>query len=183
MAARDRELAAEDRRQAALDRQAAAEEIARQGIDHLTGALRRHAGLMAMQRELHRTARSGDPLVAAFVDVDGLKRVNDTQGHAAGDALLEAVARCVTAQLHSDDLIARYGGDEFVCTIAGVGLDAVEDRFAVIAEQLSVALPGATMSVGLAEREPDEPLDHLIERADAVLRSSKRATHRPSPAP
>jgi diguanylate cyclase (GGDEF)-like protein len=175
MAARDREHAAEDRRQAALDRKAAAEELARQGIDHLTGTMRRQAGVAAMQREVDRTARTHDRLVAAFIDVDGLKAVNDDKGHAAGDELLQAVARCVKEQLRSYDLIARYGGDEFVCTISGYEIDGVRERFEVINEQLSLVLPGATISVGLAEREPDEPLKHLIDRADAVLRSSKKS--------
>lgn len=173
-AARDRQHAAADRRQAAIDRQAAAAEIAGHGIDHLTGTLRRQVGLAAMQRELDRIARTHDPLVAAFVDVDGLKALNDTKGHRAGDELLQAVARCIKEQLRSYDLIARYGGDEFVCTITGQAMDGVSDRFGIIAEQLSRTLPGAAISVGLAERQPEEPLDHLIDRADAVLRAIRQ---------
>ena len=174
-AARDRRNAAEDRRQAAQDRAAAAEEIAGHGIDHLTTALRRQVGLAAMQRELDRTARTKDHLVAAFIDVDGLKTVNDATGHAAGDELLKAVACCVKEQLRSYDLITRYGGDEFVCTICGHDVAGVRERFDVIAEQLLLSVPGATISVGLAEREPGETLDQLIGRADMALRSSKRS--------
>ena len=175
MAARDRELAAEDRRQAAIDRSVAAEEIAGHGIDHLTGTLRRQVGAAAMQRELERSARAKERLVAAFIDVDGLKRVNDAEGHAAGDELLRAVAACVKEQLRSYDLIARYGGDEFVCTISGHEMECVRDRFGVIAQRLAASVPGAAISVGLVEREPGEPLDHLIARADAVLRSLKKS--------
>ena len=118
-AARDRERAAEDRRQAARDRRAAAEELAREGVDHLTGALRRRVGLGAIQREIDRTRRTGERLVVAFVDVDGLKTVNDTEGHAAGDELLREVARSITQHLRSYDVIARFGGDEFVCSLSG----------------------------------------------------------------
>ena len=175
MAARDRELSAGDRRQAALDRTAAAEEIAGHGIDHLTGTLRRQVGIAAMQREFDRSARAKQRLIAAFIDVDGLKRVNDGDGHAAGDQLLQAVAHCVKEQLRSYDLIARYGGDEFVCTISGHDMQGVRARFGVIAERLASVLPGAAISVGLAERRPEEPLDDLIARADAVLRSLKKA--------
>ena len=79
-AAADRERAAHDRRQAARDRAAAAEELALEGVDHLTGTLRRRAGLSAIQREIDRTRRTGERLVVAFIDVDGLKHVNDTRG-------------------------------------------------------------------------------------------------------
>ena len=177
-AARDRREAAEDRRQAGVDREVAAREIARQGIDQLTGTLRRQAGRAAIQREMDRTARSKDRLVAAFIDVDGLKSVNDALGHTAGDELLQAVARCAKDQLRSYDLIARYGGDEFVCTISGHEMTGVRDRFTAIEGQLSDSLPGATISVGFAEREPGESLDHLIDRADAMLRSSKQSRRR-----
>ena len=87
-AAHDRELAAEDREQAAHDRSVAADELAAEGIDDLTGAMLRRVGLGAIQREMDRTQRSGEGLVVAYVDVDGLKAVNDTAGHMAGDALL-----------------------------------------------------------------------------------------------
>lgn len=174
-AARDREHAAEDRRRAAHDREAAAEEVANQGIDYLTGTLRRQVGLAAMQRELERTARAKEALVVAFIDVVGLKTVNDESGHRAGDALLEAVARCIREGLRSYDLIARYGGDEFVCTITGHELDGVRRRFEIISEQLGVDTPGAAITVGLAQREPDESLDHAIDRADEILRSIRRA--------
>ena len=79
-AARDRERAAEDRRLAARDRAAAAGELALEGADYLTGALRRRVGLAAIQRELDRTRRTGERLVVAFVDVNGLKAINDKQG-------------------------------------------------------------------------------------------------------
>ena len=68
----------------------AADELAAEGIDDLTGAMLRRVGLGAIQREMDRTQRSGEMLVVAYVDVDGLKAVNDNAGHMAGDALLTA---------------------------------------------------------------------------------------------
>lgn len=174
-AARDRAAAAEDRQQAALDRAEAAAEIAGQGVDHLTGTLRRQVGLAAMQREMDRAARAAEVLVLAFIDVDGLKTVNDTQGHSAGDNLLRAVAGCVREQMRSYDLIARYGGDEFVCTITGHELAGVRARFDIVADELAGAVPGAKITVGFAERQPDEALDHLINRADRILRGIRLA--------
>jgi diguanylate cyclase (GGDEF)-like protein len=175
-AARDRELAAQDRRRAALDRRAAAEELALEGVDHLTGVLRRRVGLDAIQREMDRTQRRGERLVIAFVDVDGLKRLNDTNGHQAGDELLRVVARSISQHLRSYDVIARYGGDEFVCSLAGQDAPGARERFGEIRARLTAAANGATISVGLAERRDDESLDELIRRADAAMIEARRKT-------
>ena len=126
-AARDRERAAEDRRLAARDRAAAAGELALEGADYLTGALRRRVGLAAIQRELDRTSRTGERLVVAFVDVDGLKAINDKRGHAAGDDRLRAVAQAIMQHLRSYDVIVRFGGDEFVCSLSGQDAGGARD--------------------------------------------------------
>lgn len=175
-AARDRNQAAQDRRQAARDRAAAAAELAVEGVDHLTGALRRGVGLAAMQRELDRTDRSGEGLVMAFVDVVGLKLLNDNEGHAAGDDLLRRVAQAISEHLRRYDLVARYGGDEFVCTLTGLDTDAARERFAQIARRLEAGggRP-AELTVGLAERVGDELLDDLIRRADMAMLEARRA--------
>ena len=66
------------------------------------------------EREMDRTLRSGEGLVVAYIDVDGLKAVNDTAGHTAGDTLLSSVADSITHDLRSYDVICRFGGDEFL---------------------------------------------------------------------
>ena len=91
-ATRDRELAARDREQAASDREYAS-------TDELTGARRRGVGLEDLDNEMNRAWRQGDSLRVAYVDVDGLKSVNDTQGYAAGDALLLSVADGIRRQM------------------------------------------------------------------------------------
>jgi predicted signal transduction protein with EAL and GGDEF domain len=106
----DRLAAANDRRQAALERQAAARERALADYDELSGALRRGAGLLALQHEIDRCPSTGEPLVLGFLDVDGLKSVNDTQGHAAGDSLLRHVVGSLRASLRSYDIVVRFGG-------------------------------------------------------------------------
>ncbi len=177
-AARDRERAADDRRQAALDRVAAAEELAREGADHLTGALRRRVGLAAIQREMDRTKRTHERLVVAFVDVNGLKAVNDTHGHAAGDELLRDVAASIVQHLRSYDVIVRYGGDEFVCSLTGQDTAGARRRFEQIAAHLTRTANDSTFTVGLAERQPEDSLDDLVRRADAAMIGSRRHAQR-----
>lgn len=168
-AARDRHQAAVDRRHAGTDRAAMSEALAKEGVDDLTETLLRGPGLVAMQRELDRTARSQEPLVVAFVDVDGLKATNDTQGHPAGDDVLRAVARCITQRLRNYDVLTRYGGDEFVCSLTGQDASGVRRRFERIAEDVEESTDGHTITVGLAERAADESLDELIDRADQAM--------------
>jgi diguanylate cyclase (GGDEF)-like protein len=167
-AAHDRDLARRDREQAALDRARAAEELASEGVDYLTGALRRRIGVAAMARELDRARRTGDPLVVAFVDVDGLKTVNDERGHGAGDELLRGVVACIYRSLRPYDVVMRYGGDEFVCLLSGQGLTGARARFDRIAAEIAEGHDGASVTVGLAEG-PGASLDELITRADDAM--------------
>ena len=168
-AALDREQSAADRAQAAADRRAAADELALEGLDHLTGALGRRVGLAAIGRELDRAGRVETPLVLAFVDVDGLKAINDSHGHPAGDQALRDIASCIAADLRSYDLFVRFGGDEFICVLSGQHENGVRQRFDLIAARLAKVSAGQTFSVGLAERQPDEPLHELIARADIAM--------------
>ena len=113
-AASDRTQAADDRAAASADRALAAQDRAAASIDVLTGAHRRDAGMLELERELARAKREGESTALAFVDVDDLKRTNDSLGHAAGDQLIRETAYSIRAHLRSYDLIIRYGGDEFV---------------------------------------------------------------------
>jgi diguanylate cyclase (GGDEF)-like protein len=172
-AAADRASAARDRQRAALDRAASAEELALEGTDHLTGALRRRVGLAAIQREMDRTARSGEPLVVAFIDIDGLKPVNDAHGHAAGDELLRETVHRIREHLRSYDVITRFGGDEFVCSISGQTAGAVRERFDKISVRPQRGPAPATFTVGLAERREGDTLDELVARADQAMCSAR----------
>jgi diguanylate cyclase (GGDEF)-like protein len=138
-------------------------------VDDLTGALRRGAGLSGIEREIDRARRTSTPLVVAFVDVVGLKAVNDTYGHAAGDLLLRDVANALKLGLRSYDLIARYGGDEFVCALPGIDMDAAHERFAEVKRELTERKPPAAVRVGLAALEASDQLDDLLLRADEAL--------------
>lgn len=174
-AKRDRIAAAFDRDMAAHDRTAAAEHLKTTGFDNLTGALRREVGLDAIQREMRRNSRDGRSLVVAFVDVDGLKRTNDERGHAAGDQLLRDVAGHIHSALRSYDVIARYGGDEFVCALSG-DLPRARERFDQIGHKLRHATGGSTITVGLAEMQPGDSLDDLVVRADHDMLGQRALT-------
>jgi diguanylate cyclase (GGDEF)-like protein len=173
-AARDRRLAAHDRRLAAHDRRLAARDREQAGLDGLTGALRRERGVMDLQREIDRARRSDGRLVLAFVDVDGLKTVNDGYGHAAGDQLLRDVAAALLNGLRSYDLVVRHGGDEFVCALPGTDLDGAQRRFAEVATKLAEKNPRASVSTGLAELADADTLEELTARADAALNAGRR---------
>lgn len=168
-AARDRRHAATDREHAAADRRDARAELKRAHTDVLTGAYRRGAGEIALQVELDRAQRCGEGLVMAFVDVDGLKGTNDRDGHAAGDARLRDVVDAMRSRLRSYEPIVRYGGDEFLCSIAGADLPAVRVRFDEMGAVLRERDHPGSVSVGLAEMRPDDTLDDLINRADDAL--------------
>jgi diguanylate cyclase (GGDEF)-like protein len=142
--------------------------------DDLTGALRRSAGLAALQREIDRSRRSGGKGIAViFLDVDGLKLVNDTQGHAAGDRMLIEVVATIRQRVRSYDLVIRYGGDEFLCALVDVAPEDAERTLADIRQQYT-ARTGHTVSVGMTTVGDADTADSIVARADAALYAERR---------
>jgi diguanylate cyclase (GGDEF)-like protein len=168
-AAADRAHAAMDREHAAMDRRHAQAELERANTDDLTGAYRRRAGEVALKREMARARRSDETLVLVFVDVDGLKATNDQFGHAAGDARLRDAVSAIQAKTRCYEPIVRYGGDEFLCSVAGADLATVRARFDRIDSVLTTRDHPGSLSFGLAQLRDDETLTELIERADEAL--------------
>lgn len=174
MARRDRTSSAEDRRASAIDRQAARSDIAQEGIDSLTGVMRRGVGLAAVQREIDRVERSGESLVLAYVDAVGLKAINDSHGHRAGDRVLREIAQTIGEDLRSYDVVARVGGDEFIGTLAGQSLDEVERRYRAIARRLEDRGKGSGFTFGLALRLSGDTVEDLVDRADRAMLADRR---------
>jgi len=172
-AAKDREHAAIDREHAGMDRRQALAELERAHTDDLTGAYRRGTGETVLQQELDRARRSGEGLVLAYVDVDGLKETNDREGHAVGDARLRGVVDAMRSKTRSYEPIVRHGGDEFLCSFGGVEIADVRTRF----DEIEVVLRNRdhSMSVGLAELRVEDTLPDLINRADEALIEARRA--------
>jgi diguanylate cyclase (GGDEF)-like protein len=180
-AAADREQAVRDRDQAARDRSQAHTEhdkLLRQLIaaetDSLTGTRTRAAGLEDFDHEIDRARRMKRSLAIAYVDVVGLKAVNDTHGHAAGDALLQHAVREIRGHLRSYDLVVRIGGDEFLCVMSDASIRDARERFTTIQAALADDSDSCEIKVGFAELEPSDSPAELIRRADAELPSSSR---------
>lgn len=144
--------------------------------DPLTGLPNRRA----LDEKLRQLASSADaqPLAVALVDLDGFKGVNDKQSHAEGDNVLRVVASTLRDALRGDDLVARYGGDEFIVLLPGTPASAA--KMALGRAVKSVAgLPhhlshGVTLSIGLVSLRPQERGEQVLARADAAMYQAKR---------
>ncbi|HLI53225.1 MAG TPA: diguanylate cyclase [Acidimicrobiales bacterium] len=137
-------------------------------LDPLTGLGNRRAFDQDLARELARSARSGGRLTVALLDVVGLKTVNDSLGHPAGDQLLRRVAGCIRAAVRAGDRAYRIGGDEFALLLADASGVAAED----IAKRLE-AEGSPPVTVGTASLPGDDP-DRLVQLADARLYARRR---------
>lgn len=175
--AADREQAARERLHALVDREILADELAIADNDPLTGARTRAAGLADLDRELDRCRRTRGELVVAYVDVVGLKTLNDTQGHEAGDELLAGAVRIMKEHVRPYDLVIRLGGDEFLCAMSNMTMVDARRRFAVIAGALTEAHPAAEVRTGFAELTVGEGATELIARADGEMIDGRHAAH------
>lgn len=178
-ARRDRQQAAQDREGAASDRDQAARERRLAGTDELTGARRRGVGLEEFEREIGRAQRTHGRLSAVFVDVNGLKSVNDALGHGPGDQLLCEVVNGLKRHMRSYDLVVRLGGDEFLCVLADVTPEQVRARFEGLNAELQKGSAKGSVSVGFSELKNGDSAEDLMDRADRDLLAG-RAEPRPS---
>ncbi len=146
--------------------------------DELTGVLTRQAGFTALTKEIERCRHSGDRFVLGYLNVDGIKAVNDARGPRAGDELLRKVTAALRATLRSYDVICRLGGDEFLFSLPGADLATAELRFKEFAVILAEEAPGGSASVGFAQLRDNDTIDDLIARADTALLKSRRGRRR-----
>ena len=150
--------------------------------DALTGLLNRAAAFEMIGRDLSRVVREGGSVMAMFIDLDGLKPINDEHGHAAGDDALRMTAEALRAATRSSDIVARIGGDEFL--VAGVvddGHTEIEETAERIRRRVSdqvVVCVGAQIalrcSIGIAAAARGASVESLINDADAALYEAKR---------
>ncbi len=134
--------------------------------------------------EIAYCRENGDPVTFIMIDVDNFKKFNDTFGHIAGDRVLSSVADILRTQFRPNDLLVRYGGDEFAVLLPGVA----KKQALVIAERARLAVCGSTgdgddsliqipvkISMGVAELQRGSTLDSLLRDADAALYRAKHA--------
>ena len=146
--------------------------------DELTGLFNRRGFTLLVEQELKVLARSKEPGLLMFVDVDGLKGLNDSCGHDAGDDLIRMVAATLQASFRDADIVGRVGGDEF--TIFLPGRDDAADSVRRLRAALDTAGPDRagrplSVSVGAAQADPAVrlPLDDLLKIADAAMYDEK----------
>ena len=157
--------------------------------DGLTGVYNRRYFEARCLEEVQAARRSGQPLACLLLDVDHFKRVNDSRGHAAGDAVLRYVARLIRAQLRGSDVLARYGGEEFVLLLPATALPlaletAERIRRVIEAQSMPVGAQDflhVTISIGVALLQDGPPgpdaaaqVADLVARADQAMYQAKQ---------
>jgi two-component system cell cycle response regulator len=171
------------RQQIQRENQRLMSELGRQARhDGLTGLLNRRSLVAELEREWQRSQRSNAPLACVLLDIDFFKRINDTQGHAAGDAVLQTIADRLLGNCRGADTPGRYGGEEFLAVLP----ETTEEGAVAWAQRLRKCIaatpftPGAepvqmTASFGVAAQDPDvADCEQLIDRADQALRLAKQ---------
>ncbi|RKJ95618.1 GGDEF domain-containing protein [Alicycliphilus denitrificans] len=152
--------------------------------DELTGVANRRALIQALDRDVAHAVRSGEPYALLMLDVDHFKSVNDGHGHRAGDQVLCHVAAILRARLRAQDLVGRYGGEEFVVLLPGTparGAAGLAETLREAVEQTPCEYEGrairVTVSIGVcgARLESGDTWDRLIHAADQALYAAKAA--------
>ena len=146
--------------------------------DHLTGLANRRHFYESLEKAISMTRRHGGSLAIVGLDLDGLKRVNDTAGHAAGDEVLVRFAVLLRALCRAEDLPGRLGGDEFSLLLPGVDVEGARHLAERVLAAVRACPPlercGVTVSCGIAAWAHDERADDLLRRADDGLYAAKR---------
>jgi diguanylate cyclase (GGDEF)-like protein len=151
--------------------------------DVLTGLHNRRHAEFALPLLIEGARVAGQVISVAALDVDHFKKINDTHGHAVGDAVLQQLAQLLRHRLRSADLLARIGGEEFVAVLVGIAAPQAAEicerlRLAVVEHDWAAITPGLVVriSVGIAGGSPQQhlPGDTLLHRADRALYAAKR---------
>jgi diguanylate cyclase (GGDEF)-like protein len=149
------------------------------GTDQLTGVMNRHSFERAIHYEMERSERYGTSVGFLILDIDHFKLFNDTHGHNEGDRALRSTAQWIRGNVRSSDLVARWGGEEFVVAIH----ECDRETAAGVAEKICRGIADApissarrvTVSIGVALYRPGDTIESLVGRADDALYRAKRS--------
>jgi diguanylate cyclase (GGDEF)-like protein/PAS domain S-box-containing protein len=149
-------------------------------VDSLTGLANRRCIDMKLHSRIDEMQRYGWPCGLLFLDIDNFKIVNDTYGHSVGDRVLMMVARTLSSNLRSHDLLGRYGGEEFVAIITNLNmaqLHSFANRLRLLVEKSSLdteySTIQVTVSIGATVVRPEDTVETAITRADLFMYNSK----------
>jgi diguanylate cyclase (GGDEF)-like protein len=145
-------------------------------IDHLTGAYSRQ--FLDVWNESLRSYESKYAIVV--IDVDDFKGINDIYGHATGDRVLQQLAAAISRSIRRSDLLARYGGDEFVLVLSDIDTEDAQSLLARLEDRLTISVPGShsipiRISYGMSLLVKDADFDELLKQADSEMYEAKRA--------
>jgi len=146
--------------------------------DGLTNLLNQHSFYSELQRELLRGQRRNHPTVLIYFDLDGFKKLNDSQGHKRGDDILVAVAKAMKSNIRESEIAARYGGDEFCVILPDSSLQAAEQ----LCQRLCIAIKEATagsgvscsMGIAISTAENNYDANTLVKKADKAMYEAKK---------
>jgi diguanylate cyclase (GGDEF)-like protein len=147
--------------------------------DAMTGVFNRRGWRELLALEEQRCRDEHTTAGVVVVDLDRLKQINDSQGHGAGDALIQRTAKEIAATVRASDVVARLGGDEFVVLVLGVGPTELARQAARIGQALRSA--GIAATLGYSWRGPDRDLGEAYREADLLMLDGKRGRQRGTP--
>lgn len=147
--------------------------------DQLTGLYNRHYLFHSAQKKIARSIRYKTPMSLVIMDVDHFKMINDQHGHPIGDAVLKSIASVLTKQSRKEDIVARFGGEEFIILFDHVDIDRAQKKAEELRQSIEQSNPeglSVTMSFGLVElKTENDHIDELIKLADEALYQAKEA--------
>jgi diguanylate cyclase len=150
--------------------------------DQLTGTLNRRGLDETLDKEIARAKRHETPICLALLDIDDFKKLNDTQGHAAGDEALVHLACVIRETLRPQDTVARYGGEEFVILFPETNLEEAVAAMIRLQRELTRRIflfqnqkVLITFSAGVAQLRASEPQTSILQRADAAMYEAKKS--------